>query len=191
MCVLSFAVHSLFEMAFAKVESGGAAFTAALDFVESVPVGAMLVRIRTFGGNMKSENLAVVQPCLRSDGERRLARALLMERFEIKSEFVRVDLLAKVLGLSSSTIYGHMRVNKFCMPFRRVGTTPIVKLDHLVEWYCDAERDDCLVSTAGSEQLEKSYPYMASTEEDIKTKRSKELFEYALKHSTKKGKAVR
>lgn len=70
-----------------------------------------------------------------SNGRDRV-EAMLIARFAIDSAFVRVEPLAKVLGIAPSTIYGQMRSGTFCIPFRKIGSTPVVKIDDLVDWYC-------------------------------------------------------
>lgn len=68
--------------------------------------------------------------------ERDRARDLLRRDFGIDSAFVRVPDLARVLGLAECTIYAAMRQHRFFIPHRMMLTSPAVKLDDLVEWYC-------------------------------------------------------
>ena len=85
---------------------------------------------RQRGGMEKKSNGTVA-----SNGRDRV-EAMLIARFAIDSAFVRVEPLAKVLGIAPSTIYGQMRSGTFCIPFRKIGSTPVVKIDDLVDWYC-------------------------------------------------------
>jgi hypothetical protein len=68
----------------------------------------------------------------------RAARAL-AERYKIDSAFVRVGMLSRILGLAAPTIYAAMKAGRFPIPHRKVGTTPLVKLDDLARWYCAEE----------------------------------------------------
>ena len=65
------------------------------------------------------------------------ARKKLAARFGIESEFVRVPLLSKVIGLSTVAIYEAMREGRFFLPHRMLLSSPAVKFDDLVKWYCD------------------------------------------------------
>jgi hypothetical protein len=78
----------------------------------------------------------IIHAASSSMAERDRARDMLAARYGIKSAFVRVGCLAEVLGMAEPTIYAHMRTGAFFMPFRRLNSTPVVKLDDLVEWYC-------------------------------------------------------
>lgn len=68
--------------------------------------------------------------------DRDRARETLRRDFGLTSAFVRVPDLARVLGLAECTIYAAMRNHRFFMPHRVMLTSPAVKLDDLVEWYC-------------------------------------------------------
>lgn len=79
-------------------------------------------------------------------GERQRAdfeetRERLIRDFDISSSFVRVPALAKILGVTPSTIYAAMREKRFFLPHRVVCTSPAVKLDDLAEWFCSAETE--------------------------------------------------
>lgn len=63
-------------------------------------------------------------------------RAMLIDKFSITAAFVRVPTIAKVLGIAPGTIYASMRNGKFCIAHRLINSTPCVKLDDLVAWYC-------------------------------------------------------
>ncbi|CAE6760988.1 hypothetical protein G2912_14010 [Paraburkholderia aspalathi] len=65
----------------------------------------------------------------------RAARAL-AEKYKIDSAFVRVSVLSRILGLAAPTIYAAMKAGRFPIPHRKVGSTPLVKLDDLARWYC-------------------------------------------------------
>ena len=69
----------------------------------------------------------------------RAARALAAQ-YAIDSSFVRVAVLSRILGLSAPTIYAAMKAGRFPIPHRKVGATPLVKLDDLAAWYCSQER---------------------------------------------------
>jgi len=68
-------------------------------------------------------------------------RERLIRDFDISSSFVRVPALAKILGVTPSTIYAAMRERRFFLPHRVVCTSPAVKLDDLAEWFCSAESE--------------------------------------------------
>lgn len=68
----------------------------------------------------------------------RAARSL-AERFAIDSAFVRVSTLARILGLAAPTIYAAMKAGRFPIPHRKVGTTPLVRLEDLARWYCEQD----------------------------------------------------
>lgn len=72
-------------------------------------------------------------------GKRIDARAMLMDQFGIDSAFVRVPTLARVLNLAPAGIYAAIRANRFFIPHRMLFSEPAVKLDDLVEWYCEDE----------------------------------------------------
>jgi len=57
-------------------------------------------------------------------------------RFGIRSAFVRVKPLSRVLGIGEGTIYSAMRAGTFFMPHRMLGIAPAVKLEDLADWYC-------------------------------------------------------
>jgi hypothetical protein len=79
-----------------------------------------------------------------NDGSHLRAAKMLSEKFGIESAFVRVEILAKVLGLAPSTIYTQLKAGRFCMPFRRVNTIPLVKVEDLINWYCDPGAEPAL-----------------------------------------------
>lgn len=63
-------------------------------------------------------------------------RLMLKKDFAIDSAFVRVPELARVLGLAECSIYSAIRAHRFFIPHRMLLTSPAVKLDDLVDWYC-------------------------------------------------------
>ena len=85
------------------------------------------------GDSVSREALAFEQ------GKRIDARAMLMDQFGIDSAFVRVPTLARVLNLAPAGIYAAIRANRFFIPHRMLFSAPAVKLDDLVEWYCEDE----------------------------------------------------
>ncbi|PHV06974.1 hypothetical protein CSQ96_13490 [Janthinobacterium sp. BJB412] len=70
--------------------------------------------------------------------ERERARLTLAAKHGITADFVRVGTLAKIMGMAPATIYTAMRQGRFCVRHRMVGAAPLVKLDDLVAWYCQA-----------------------------------------------------
>nr|WP_315392242.1 hypothetical protein [uncultured Duganella sp.] len=70
--------------------------------------------------------------------ERERARLMLAAKHGITADFVRVGTLAKIMGMAPATIYTAMRQGRFCIRHRMVGAAPLVKLDDLVDWYCQA-----------------------------------------------------
>lgn len=72
-----------------------------------------------------------------ASSDRARVESMLSSRYGIDSAFVRVETLAKVLGLAPSTIHTQMKAGRFCMPFRRISSIPVVKVDDLIAWYCD------------------------------------------------------
>ncbi|WP_250463242.1 hypothetical protein [Caballeronia sp. GAFFF2] len=63
---------------------------------------------------------------------------LFATRFGVRSAFVRVGALSRILGIGSTTIYSAMRSGSFFLPHRMLGAAPVVKLEDLAEWYCRA-----------------------------------------------------
>jgi len=75
----------------------------------------------------------------RHDGQERrkaTARATLVAQFQIESALIGVPKVARIVGLSPSTIYTYMRQGTFFMPYRLVNGTAMVSMDDLVDWYC-------------------------------------------------------
>lgn len=68
------------------------------------------------------------------DTVQELTREDLRARYGVKSEFVRVKELAKIMGVSAATIYSQIRDGGFALPVRRVGEMPLVRVDHLLSW---------------------------------------------------------
>lgn len=88
----------------------------------------------------KEEDFGANAATLLIDQRRRAeVRAMLMSEFGIDSVFVGVPKLARILGLASSTIYGYMRRRVFFIPYRMINTTPMVRIDDLVHWYCSPD----------------------------------------------------
>jgi hypothetical protein len=67
---------------------------------------------------------------------REQARNYLASRFEIKSEFLRVALLSRILGINTGTIYAQMANRSFPMSHFRLGQAIVVKFDDFLDWYC-------------------------------------------------------
>lgn len=70
--------------------------------------------------------------------ERRRARAreVMAREFRIDSALIDMPKLARIMGMSAATLYGHVRAGKFFMPCRVVNGRPLVTFDDLVDWYC-------------------------------------------------------
>jgi len=73
------------------------------------------------------------------DEEQRFREALKND-YGVSSMFIRVATLARILGINASTICAAMREQRFCLPHRLVGSSPLVRTDDLVAWYCDPTR---------------------------------------------------
>lgn len=68
------------------------------------------------------------------------ARTILRRCCGASSAFVRVNAVAKALGLSSTAIHSQIRQGRFPIAHRRVGHAVLVKFEDLVAWYCANER---------------------------------------------------
>ncbi len=76
--------------------------------------------------------------CFAANGARcniEAAREALSRRHGLRSEFVGVGKLSKILGIAPATIYGHMRTGRFFLPYRLFNVSPMVSLDDLARWY--------------------------------------------------------
>lgn len=73
-------------------------------------------------------------------------RMSLVRDYQLESAFIGVPKLSRILGVSPSTIWSHMRAKKFWIPYRMFNTTPTVCVDDLVDWYCS--RDDLVFPEA-------------------------------------------
>lgn len=71
--------------------------------------------------------------------ERELARRscldMLMSRFGLDAALVSVPQLAKVIGMSKSTIYASVKAGAFFIPHRLMGASPMFTIDDVVTWY--------------------------------------------------------
>lgn len=65
-------------------------------------------------------------------------------QFGIKSAFVRVADLSKMLGIPSNTIHALIRQHRFPIPHRQVGSVVLVKFDDYVAWYCQGDAFPCM-----------------------------------------------
>ncbi|MDP9154668.1 MAG: hypothetical protein M3O74_10500 [Pseudomonadota bacterium] len=68
--------------------------------------------------------------------ERVRVRELLRTDHGVKSMFVRVQSLSRILGIPAATIYGAMREGRFFLPHRLIFSAPVVKFEDLVDWCC-------------------------------------------------------
>lgn len=77
--------------------------------------------------------------------EKELARRscldMLMSRFGIDAALVSVPQLAKVLGMSKSTIYAGVKAGTFFIRHRLIGASPVFTIDDVVTWYMDGEAE--------------------------------------------------
>lgn len=80
------------------------------------------------------------------------ARLMLAAKHGITADFVRVGTLARIMGMAPATIYTAMRQGRFCIPHRMVGAAPLVKLDDLVEWYCQAPEPEAKPQAEAAER---------------------------------------
>lgn len=76
----------------------------------------------------------------RADAEEQRFREALKNDYGVSSMFVRVATLSRILGINASTICAAIREQRFCLPHRLVGSSPLVRTDDLVAWYCDPAR---------------------------------------------------
>lgn len=77
----------------------------------------------------------------KTESAQQSAREMLRHEFGLVSAFVRVPALAKVLGLAECTIYQAIREGRFFLPHRMLLSSPAVKLDDVIEWYCSNAAD--------------------------------------------------
>lgn len=63
-------------------------------------------------------------------------RVRLSKQFGIESDFVRVPILSKILGISSNAIYSQMSRGTFPIVNRRVGNVVLIPFADLLDWYC-------------------------------------------------------
>lgn len=80
-----------------------------------------------------------IAPTMQRNAEsqsREQAMDFFASRFGIRSAFIRVKTLSRVLGIGGGTIYSAMRAGTFFIPHRMLGIAPAVKLEDLADWYC-------------------------------------------------------
>ncbi|MGS1004387.1 helix-turn-helix transcriptional regulator [Burkholderia glumae] len=92
------------------------------------------------------------------------AKDFLARQYKIDSAFVRVVMLAKILGISSATIYSAVRAGRFFLPHKMLCSMPAFRLDDLAEWYCQQDqpatvavrrqRDERAEETAGQQKID-------------------------------------
>lgn len=114
--------------------------------------------------------------------EKARAREVLIARYNIDSEFVRVETLSRVMGMSAAMIYAHIRKGTFCMPFRRVGAAPLIKLNDLIDWYCLSPSQPETSSVNGLATSDVAEATQPDAEELAKAKRSEALMAKAMKN---------
>ena len=66
---------------------------------------------------------------------RRSCLDMLMSRFGLDAALVSVPQLAKVLGMSKSTIYANIKAGTFFIRHRLLGASPMFTIDDVVTWY--------------------------------------------------------
>ena len=112
-------------------------------------------------------------------------------RFGIRSAFIRVKTLSRVLGIGEGTIYSAIRAGTFFIPHRMLGIAPAVKLEDLADWYC--QRPDAIDRTPG---LAKSNAVFSTNDQEptgsmesaaAKNERRKAIIEAALADMRKTG----
>jgi len=75
-------------------------------------------------------------PSSTSAPEREAIRADLVLKYGVTSFFVRVKVIAEVMGLSATSIHALIRQERFPLPHRRVGKVVLVHFESLVDWCC-------------------------------------------------------
>ena len=70
---------------------------------------------------------------------RKSHRSRLVAQYNLDSEYIGVGQLARILGLSASAIYGHIRAGRFFLPYRLFNAAPKIFIDDLVEWHCSGQ----------------------------------------------------
>jgi hypothetical protein len=67
---------------------------------------------------------------------REAARRMLEHKYQIRSEFLRVNDLAKLIGIAGTSVRVQISEGRFPIPHRKVGNVIVVKVDDYVEWHC-------------------------------------------------------
>ncbi|PKV44465.1 hypothetical protein CLU92_1805 [Janthinobacterium sp. 61] len=90
-----------------------------------------------------------------AEAERMRVKLMIINDYQVESAFINVTKLARILGISPSTIWRLIRNRQFFIPYQIFNFTPMVCIDDLVEWYCAR---DCLsaLEAAETEALEKN-----------------------------------
>ena len=70
---------------------------------------------------------------------RKSHRSRLVAQYNLDSEYIGVGQLVRILGLSASAIYGHIRAGRFFLPYRLFNAAPKIFIDDLVEWHCSGQ----------------------------------------------------
>lgn len=86
-------------------------------------------------GQRASERAQAISSADSGRSELEAARELLARRHGLRSDFVGVGQLSKILGIAPATIYGHIRTGRFFLPYRLFNVSPMVSLDDLARWY--------------------------------------------------------
>lgn len=131
----------------------------------------------------KSQVQTITDPIIPSEEEsgrlcrkREETKRMLASDYGITSAFLRVAVLSKVLGISQPTIYAAIRRGSFILPFRMLGSMPVVKFDDLVDWYCKPSRTFKADERRAEREEEvpriESLPHEQGGDEDIEIKAS-------------------
>lgn len=67
---------------------------------------------------------------------REAARRMLEQKYQIQSEFLRVNDLAKLIGIAGTSVRVQISEGRFPIAHRKVGNVIVVKVDDYVEWHC-------------------------------------------------------
>ncbi|MGK5028810.1 helix-turn-helix transcriptional regulator [Janthinobacterium sp. MDT1-19] len=83
-----------------------------------------------------------------AEAERMRVKLMIIKDYQVESAFINVTKLARILGISASTIWRLIRNRQFFIPYQIFNFTPMVCIDDLVEWYCAR---DCLSALEAAE----------------------------------------
>lgn len=81
-----------------------------------------------------------VEQAFADDYRRRRASEWLVAH-GIDTMMVSIPKIARAMGYSPATLYGYIKAGRFFLPHRLVNGSPMVALDHLLDWVCDKARE--------------------------------------------------